>query len=655
MLLVPVRRPLSPHDVQNRPRRALQALTSAALLLSAGALPLTTTACSGGARADAHAPTSDSHAGALEWRPWGRESFTAARQGDRIILINVAAGWCHWCHVMDAETYGDPEIARLLREHFVTIRVDADSRPDIAERYLDWGWPATAMLTPDARPIMELRGFQKPEAFKELLRELIAAKQDGTLTGRRDPPDPEPADEDLEALRARVTAQLDRYYDQDQHGWGGPKKYPLAPAVEHSLLRAHLNDGTDDGQRWRARALASLAAETELIDPVWGGIYQYSVNNVWTRPHFEKLGGLQASSLESYARAYTITGDARWLAAAHSMRGYILGHLYEPDEHRFFTSQDADLTRPDHTSVPGTEYYAKPDAERRALGIPRIDRASYTNTNGQLIRALCRLYASAPPPVPTPNPKDAPAKDVEALEVATLVYAWLREHHRQPSGAFTHETAPQGELLHLADQAAIGRAQLELYRVTGERAYLDDARAVADFALAELQDHERGGFFAHTADPQAVGVFAERRRPLRDNGELARFLIDLHHLLDHDSEDLPYKPAAKRALTALSSPTIIKSWGRMVGEYLLALEALAYTPIDLTIVGDRDDPRAAALQRAALQLHEPRALLDYSEPGARYPDRGQPAVYLCTDTACSQPITDPAKLAEATRSFTANL
>lgn len=630
-------------------KRACARLLASLVLLLGGA------SCSGGSRPEAHEPAAEARAG-VQWQPWDPASFERARQGDRIILINVAAGWCHWCHVMDDKTYGDPEIARLLRERFLTIRVDADARPDVAERYLDWGWPATALLTPDARPIMELRGFQKPASFKALLLELVAAQDAGSLDGRRDPPEPAPADGDLEALRVRVAAQLDHYYDDEQAGWGGPKKYPLAPAVEHALLVSHINNGTDVGARARGRATASLAAESQLIDPVFGGIYQYSINDVWTRPHYEKLGSLQATTLESYALAYAATGDARWRDAAHAIRGYILRFLHDRETARFFASQDADLTRPDHTVVPGDEYYAKPEDERLALGIPRVDTASYTNVSALMIRALCRLYSSVPPPAGDDARGDAraTARDEDALRIAVAAYDELRSR-RAASGGYAHDDGAPAQLLYLDDQAAIGRAQLELYRVTGAPQYLDDARAVADFALAELQDEARGGFFAHTADPEAVGVFRERRRPLRSNGELARFLIDLHRMLDHERDDLPYETAARRALKAVSAPKVVKSWGRMVGEYLLALEALRYTPVELTVVGGRDDPRAVALRQAALGLYEPRALVTQSEPGARYPDRGQPAVYLCTDTACSQPITDPARLQGAARDFIASL
>ena len=190
-------------------------LRLAALLAALAAAP----ACGHG---DTTATTSPTVAGPAEpdWATWNAESFERAKQGDKIILINVIATWCHWCHVMDEETYADPEIAALLREHFVTIRVDSDARPDVAERYREWGWPATAFLTPDAQPVMALRGFKNPKAFGTLLRGLVADRDAGTLSERMPPADEvRPVEGELGPVLARVTEQMDGFYNERMGGW----------------------------------------------------------------------------------------------------------------------------------------------------------------------------------------------------------------------------------------------------------------------------------------------------------------------------------------------------------------------------------------------------------------------------------------------------
>ena len=572
---------------------------------------------------------------------WTPDSFATARQNKKILLINVAAAWCHWCHVMDHETYADAEVAALLAEHFMTIRVDSDARPDLAERYADWGWPATAVLTSDARPVLELRGYQEPREFAALLRGLVDDHNAGKLTGRRPAPPPPPRDADLAELRRAALAQLDGYYDEARGGWGRKQKYPLAALDELALIRGKIFDEPS----WHARALTTLTGELRLIDPVWGGMYQYSVAGVWDQPHFEKIGAIQAGALEALSHAFHRTGEPRWRAAAHLQRSYVLGVMQRPGG-GFYTSQDADLQRGDQPPVLGADYYARDDAARRALGVPRIDTNLYADLNGRVIAGLCRLYADVP------GPDDRP--DTAALQAAISAGEYLLADHRTAAGGFTHAAGDAG-LLHLRDQAAVGRGLLGLYRVTGDERWLTAARALADFMLTALQDRERGGFHAHTEDPAAVGVFAERRKPVEENGLAARFLLELHRQLDHLSEAPAYGPAALRALKAVSDPAELKEQGRMLGQYALALAEASWTPGDITVVGRAGDPAVLALHRAALDLDEPRAILSVSPPGARYPDPNGAAVYLCTDTACSTPIKDPTKLPAAARSFLAGV
>lgn len=582
----------------------------------------------------------DANAPEVAWNAWEREAFAKAAEERRLVLVTVVAGWCHWCHVMDEETYTDAAIRTLLDRHFVAIRVEADARPDLAERYAEWGWPAIAVLTPDARPVLELRGFQEAPGFADLLRELADAEAQGTLTGRRAPPPKAPPSLPVTAIRDSVMAQLDRLYDPEEQGWGRRQKYPLAGGIEHSLLRSRLRPGATT---WQERALATLDQELLLVDPVWGGMYQYSVRGVWTRPHFEKIGKVQVGALSSFALAYRRTGDGRWLAAGDAQIGYLEQHLRAP-EGGFYSSQDADL-RDGERVVPGDVYYAEDDAGRRALGIPRVDRHVYADLAGGFIRSLCTFDAV------DPRPEDERS---DALKLAIAAGEDLLNRHRRDDGTFAHDPSADDPLIYLRDQAAVGRAFLALYQATGERRWLDHARTLADRILAELVDPERGGFYAHTADPEAVGVFTERRRPIEENGEAARFLIELERLIDHREQSLPYIAAAEEALLALADPAEIKREGRVVTSYLLALEELLFTGVDVTIVATNPDAQRQFLA-AARAADEPRAVIELSPPGERYPDIGRDAAYICSDSACSPPITDPKILGERLIEFTAAL
>ncbi len=579
------------------------------------------------------------HAPTFAWSSWERAAFDRAERDGKIILINVVAQWCHWCHVMDETTYADPEVAALLAEHFVTIRVDSDARPDLAERYRRWGWPATAVLTPSAEPVLELRGYRDPRVFAELLRELIRERDEGRLVRRErpgiddQPLDREPAS-DLLAAQQRWLGVLDGFYDVEQHGWGDKQKYPWPVHVELALVRAHAG-----GQPiWRERALSTLAAERSLIDPVWGGMYQYSVGGVWTRPHFEKIAMIQAGAIENFVHAAQITGDPSWRANALQIADYLLDHMQDPHG-GFWTSQDADL-RPDQHGqgevVLGIDYYALADEQRRALGIPRTDTQVYADLNGQIIHALTELYRIDP----DPRLRDAAIRAGERLV----------QTHLRASGGFAHGEADQG-LLHLSDQVAMGWALLGLHRITWDPRWLEHAITTAEFVQRELAAPE-GGYYAHQADPDAVGVFAQRRMPPEENALAAIFMLELHRLLDGDgSKPTPWRERAELALRASGSEERLAPEGKVIARWLLAIELLRHEGVDVTVVGEVGDPRADALWQAALAVWEPRATLERSRPGERYPASGSPAVYLCTSSACSSPVREPAQLAAQAERF----
>ncbi len=603
----------------------MQRLRHAAFLAALALAP----ACShGDTSAATSSPETPSAHAELDWASWEPASFERAKQDDRIILINVVASWCHWCHVMDEETYADAEIAALLAEHFVTIRVDSDARPDVAERYREWGWPATAFLTPDAQQVLALRGYKHRDKFEALLRELIADRDSGKLASRTQPPEePRPVDGALGPVLARATAQLDGFHDDALGGWGERQKYPFPAPLEHALLRARVHAEP----RWLARAELTLRNEQKIIDPVWGGVYQYSVKGDWEHPHYEKITAIQAGAIENYAMMARVTGDERWITPARQVAGYMLGMMRAP-EGGFYTSQDADLRRKGQPTVLGEQYYGMGDAERRALGLPIIDTHVYADLNGVMIRALVELYAAT--------------GDPEVLAAAVGTAEQLLRTHRTEAGAFLHDAGddPAG-LLFLRDQAAMGFGMLALYRATGEARWLQASSEVASFMREKLEDPQHGGLFAHTEDPAAVGVFAVRRKPVEENGLAARFLIELHRHLDGDGRiATPYREAAERALAAVGQAKTIENEGRIIGQLLLGLEDVLTPIVDVTIVGRPEDPRTLALHRAALRYYEPRAVIERSLPGERYPDIGKSAVYLCTESACSSPITDAARL-----------
>jgi uncharacterized protein YyaL (SSP411 family) len=554
--------------------------------------------------------------GPVAWQPWSAATFQRAARERKPIYVNVAAGWCHWCHVMDAQTFADPAVARLLGERFVAIRVDADARPDLAERYRDWGWPANAFLTPEAEPVLELRGFQAPEAFRAVLERLDAEARAGHLAAKPAEPVPKPATGPLEEARRCIEARLDGFFDEGQAGWGRFQKYPFAGPVEQSFLRARLRGDQEAFQR----ALRTLRGTLDLLDPVWGGVFQYSVNRRWTEPHFEKIAAVQAGALEGFTQAWQWTDDPVWAAAAVRVRDYVLAFLLRPDG-AFGTSQDADAG-----GLPGERYYALGDAARRRHGLPRTDLAAYADWNGLLIHALVR-HAEA-------------TGDARSLAAAENAVRSILASHGE--GDAVRHGALADPVLHLRDNAAMGRALLALHEATGEEAWLARAARIARFLLRNLRSPD-GGFLAHTPDPAAAGAFAQPRRPLEENGIAMRFLVDLAHLTPDALLAGRCRAAAEEAARSLCAPELVDPEAQIVGQFLLGIEWVALEPVKLVVAGPRD--AAARLHAAALRSPIPGRLVRWARPGDGYPAR--PAIYICHGNACSPPVAEAEVLPSA--------
>jgi uncharacterized protein YyaL (SSP411 family) len=504
----------------------------------------------------------------LAWAELNAATLARAKAERRFIVLDGSAEWCHWCHVMEATTYHDPKVAALLAARFVAVKVDIDARPDIGERYGDWGWPATVIFSPDSEELGKYRGYIAPADFLEILNGVVASGDKSTAEGKirataLAPPTGRLGDAELAFIERSTELMLDDYYDDDQGGWGRSQKAPLAEDNQWALLRASQGDAV-----MKQRVLFTLAQQSGVMDPVWGGIYQYSVGHDWTHPHFEKLMPFEAGGLENYATAYALTGDPKLLATAEAVRRYIDGFLLSK-EGGFYSSQDADLNAhdPDKPFLSGHEFYALDDKARRERGIPRVDAHEYPHENGLAITAYVALYEAT-----CKGGASASGCDADALVTARRAAARILATHLSPQrGGLAHDADPGAHLLHLADNAAFAYGLVRLFEATADTTYRDAAERIADFLAAELVDDATGALFGSTKDGDAVGVFARRRVPFQDNVMAVRLLAKLAEV-GHEERRAGFGAFAERVLEGIARPEEIMARGRMIGDFLLAIE-----------------------------------------------------------------------------------
>ena len=301
----------------------------------------------------------------VDWYPWGDEAFAAARRDDKPVLLSVGYSACHWCHVMAHESFEDPEVAALMNELFVNVKVDREERPDVDEIYMEavqaltgqGGWPMTVFLTPDGRPFFGGTYFPKTRrggmiAFPELCsridelwrtrREDVDA-QAGQLTGALgrsalvEPGDGSPGGDALEA----AVKTLRQQHDDARGGFGGAPKFPQAMSLDLLVRAVARQPSPDPDIQGIVETSLDAMASGGIYDHLGGGFARYSVDAVWLVPHFEKMLYDQALLARVYLHAWQLTGHERYRQVLDETVEYVLRDMRHPDG-GFFSAEDAD-------------------------------------------------------------------------------------------------------------------------------------------------------------------------------------------------------------------------------------------------------------------------------------------------------------------------
>ena len=588
--------------------RSVFALTFALLLLSVPTLPSQ-------ANAEQQPPP-------IEWRPWNKKLFDDAKQTKRFVILDLNAKWCHWCHFMEKRTYAHPDVRRMIDTGYLATKVDQDANPDLATRYGDWGWPATIIFDPNGKEVAKLRGFQRPSRMTAILYTILAHPE---RVPKLPPKQPVIASDQAfltKEQRHQLTGVLAATYDHEHAGWGRRLKFLQPEVIEYALRQTALGDSKLERQ-----LRETMNAASTLLDPEWGGLYQYSHERDWSAPHFEKIMAFQANGISLYAMAYKILGDKKHLTTAEHVAKYLLTKLRGPDG-AFYTSQDADLD----DQVLGKDFYKLSASERAKLGRePSIDKSIYARENGWAAKALLDLYA-------TTGKEQYLAAAGDALE-------WIVKHRSIPGGGFAHgEKDKAGP--YLDDSIAMARAMLAYYMATGEATWLARSAKTVDFIAANFK-HPKAGWIASVKPSAEAAAFSEPFVSIEQNIQLAR----LANLLNRTHGAKRFRKVAEHAMRFLASDTVVQQQRFMLGT-VLADEELGIEPAHITVIGKTDDPAALALHKAAMKLPFVYRRIDRWDPSrgempnpdVQYPPMDKAAAFACANQICSLPVFAPAEL-----------
>jgi uncharacterized protein len=323
----------------------------------------------------------------IDWHEWGDEAFARARAEGKPILLDIGAVWCHWCHVIDRESYENPEIAALINQLYIPVKVDRDERPDVDARYQSaisaisgqGGWPLTAFLTPDGKPFFGGTYFPPEDAMgRPGFKRILAAVSDAFQHRRAEVDDSARGLEqavakaelfadargafDVGIVDAIVGAAVSRF-DQTHGGFGQAPKFPHPSAIDLLLERSY----GPEGPRLEAIARTTLdgMAAGGFHDQIGGGFHRYSVDERWCVPHFEKMSYDNSELLKNYLHGYQVLQRPHYRLVAEGIIGWVSEVLSDPDRGGFYASQDADQTLDDDG-----DYFTWTQAELRAALTP---------------------------------------------------------------------------------------------------------------------------------------------------------------------------------------------------------------------------------------------------------------------------------------------
>jgi uncharacterized protein len=308
----------------------------------------------------------------IRWHEFGEEAFAAARSANKPMLLDIGAVWCHWCHVMDRESYEDAEIAAIVNEHYIAVKVDRDERPDIDSRYQlavsaltgQGGWPLTAFLTPDGKPFFGGTYFPPADSygrpsFKRVLLSIAAAYRDKNSDVMEQAQLVESAISRAEAFsgggKVSVTVidaileSARKMFDDVNGGFGNAPKFPHPAALDlvmDQYVRSGSSDSKEDLRTVFVHTLKKMA-RGGVYDHLAGGFHRYSVDERWIVPHFEKMSYDNSELLKNYVHAYQATGDEFFAGVARDTIRWMDEWLSDRSRGGFYASQDADLSMDD--------------------------------------------------------------------------------------------------------------------------------------------------------------------------------------------------------------------------------------------------------------------------------------------------------------------
>jgi len=641
----------------------------------------------------------------VDWYPWGEEAFAKARDENKPVLLSVGYSACHWCHVMAHESFEDEDIAQLMNDLFVNIKVDREERPDVDQIYMNavqmmthhGGWPMTVFLTPDGVPFYggtyfppqdryNMPGFPRvlisvAEAYRDrqeeivetgtsLLKELRRLSESG---GSNNPVE----NELLDAAYAGIV----RSYDSINGGFGGAPKFPPAMALEF-LLHTYKRTGNKEALEM-VRYTAEKMAHSGMYDQLGGGFHRYSTDAKWLVPHFEKMLYDNALLSRFYLHYFQLEQEPLARETAEGILDYVLREMTDPAG-GFYSTQDADSEGHEGKffvwdldeirSVLGDEeassfnsYYnvteggnfegknilnvnpsfSKPKSESLSLLFEHREKRIKPDRDEKIITAwnglMLASFAEAGVILNRPDYTEAARRNADFVLTNLRRDGFLLRTYKDGVAKFN---------AYLEDYAFLIEGLVTLYETTGEFRRLQEAITLTDRMIEEFWDEEGGGFFFTGKSHEELIVrskdYFDNATP-SGNSVAAAVLLRLHILTSNER----YRDLAQSVFAIIADQT--RRYPSGFGYALSAMDFLLSSPKEIAIVGKDETDFHPLLQETwrkylPNKVVAPGLINDASASSSIPLLQNRPLIdsrataYVCQNYTCKQPVTNTADL-----------
>jgi uncharacterized protein len=636
----------------------------------------------------------------VDWYAWGPEALERAAQEDKPILLSIGYSACHWCHVMEHESFENEAIAELMNRNFVNIKVDREERPDLDQIYMtavqimtgSGGWPMTVFLLPTGEPIFGgtyfppddrygRPGFRRvletiAEAYRNRRAEIVEnAKGFREHLSRQTFQTKEGERIDASLLDIAYRAMASRF-DPREGGFGGAPKFPPGMSIDF-LLRYHHRTGDEHALHMATLTLDKMAYGG-MYDQVGGGFHRYSTDDHWLVPHFEKMLYDNALLARVYVDAYRSTGDQLYKGIAEETLDFVVREMRDPNG-AFYSTQDADSE-----GVEGKFYVWSNDEFRRVVGEDAHTLADYfdvtahgnweeTNilhvtrppdqlTQAKVEAAKKKLYAAREKRV-KPGRDEKVLTDWNGLMLRAFAEAAAhlgRHDYRviaEANANFILNTLWDGShLLHtykdgrarfngyLDDYANLADGLFALYELTFDFKWLDAAVRITDRMIEQFWD-DNGGFYFTGRDHESLLTrtkdFFDNATP-SGNSVAADVLLKLSAVSDRQD----YREKAESIF--LTAAGLLKQYASGFGRLLAAFDFYVGPSKEVALIGSAEPFLSILRKRYTPRLvvaggSDDRVALLRNRPMVS----GQPTAYVCENFTCKQPVTDVAAFEKA--------